>query len=86
MTHGLKQMLLGLFLLTSICSARQSREEGLDKNSLTRSGKVLIVYLSRTNNTKKIAEIIHENIGGMLVGLELKKPYPRDREKFCKPI
>ena len=40
--------------------------------------KVLIVYLSRTNNTKAIAEIINSNIGGQLVALELEKPYPAD--------
>jgi len=36
------------------------------------------VYLSRTNNTKAIAEIIHANVGGQLVALELEKPYPAD--------
>jgi len=40
--------------------------------------RVLIVYLSRTNNTKAIAEIIHANVGGRLVALELEKPYPAD--------
>jgi len=40
------------------------------------SKKILIVYLSRTNNTKAIAEIIHNNVGGTLVALELEKPYP----------
>jgi len=38
----------------------------------------LIVYLSRTNNTKAIAEIIHRKIGGTLVALELETPYPAD--------
>ena len=42
------------------------------------SNKVLIVYLSRTSNTKAIAEIIHSNTGGTLVALELEKPYPGD--------
>jgi len=36
------------------------------------------VYLSRTNNTKTIAEIIHRNVGGTLVALVLEKPYPDD--------
>ena len=36
--------------------------------------KILIVYLSRTNNTKAIAEMIHKNVGGTLVALELKNP------------
>jgi flavodoxin len=40
--------------------------------------KILIVYLSRTNNTKAVAEIIHNNVGGNLVGLELQNPYPED--------
>jgi flavodoxin len=40
--------------------------------------KVLIVYLSRTNNTKAIAEIIHQMVGGSLVALELERPYPAD--------
>ena len=42
------------------------------------SGKILIVYLSRTNNTKAVAEIIQKNVGGTLVALELEKPYPQD--------
>lgn len=40
--------------------------------------KILIVYLSRTNNTKAVAEIIHEKVGGKLVALELQTPYPVD--------
>src|SRR6266496_1459024 len=42
------------------------------------SKKILIVYLSRTNNTKAIAEIIHQKVGGRLVALELETPYPAD--------
>ena len=42
------------------------------------SKKILIVYLSRTNNTKAVAEIIQKNVGGTLVGLELVTPYPAD--------
>ena len=38
----------------------------------------MIVYLSRTNNTTTIAEIIHNNAGGTLVALELEKPYPEN--------
>ena len=38
--------------------------------------EILIVYLSRTKNTHAVAEIIHRQVGGDLVGLELEKPYP----------
>lgn len=44
----------------------------------SKSGKILIVYLTRTNNTKAIAEIIHKHLGGKLVAIELVKPYPED--------
>lgn len=38
--------------------------------------RTLIVYLSRTKNTKVVAEIIQESVGGTLVELELVTPYP----------
>lgn len=40
--------------------------------------KVLIVYLSRTGNTKALADIIHTYTGGTIVALELEKPYPEN--------
>ena len=40
--------------------------------------KILIVYLSRTNNTKAVAEFIHQKVGGRVVALELETPYPAD--------
>jgi len=48
--------------------------------------KILIVYLSRTNNTKAIAEIIHNNVGGTLIGLELKKPYPENYQATVQQV
>ena len=77
MADGLKQILSILFLLTSVCSACQVKE-GPEKNSPPEASNVLIVYLSRTNNTKAIAEIINKHMGGTLVALELKDPYPED--------
>jgi len=50
------------------------------------SKKVLIVYLSRTNNTKAIAELIQRNIGGTLVSLELEKPYPENYQQTVKQV
>ncbi len=48
--------------------------------------KVLIVYLSRTNNTKAIAEIIHKNVGGALIALELENPYPEDYKTIVDQV
>ena len=48
--------------------------------------KILIVYLSRTNNTKAIAEIIQRNVGGDIVGLELVKPYPENYQQTVQQV
>ena len=72
------QMLLTSFLLILGCSSSQMKNVNTKMDSTLRSDKVLIVYLSRTNNTKTIAEIIHKNAGGTLVALELEKPYPEN--------
>jgi flavodoxin len=53
------------------CSKAQKVEAIKDK-------KVLIVYLSRTKNTKAVAEIIQKNVGGDLIELELQNPYPEN--------
>lgn len=50
------------------------------------SKKILIVYLSRTNNTKAIAEIIQKNVGGTLVALELQKPYPENYQAIVQQV
>src|SRR5678815_5337330 len=68
MKKGMMYCLLFGLYMTSACTNAQSNV----------SKKILIVYLSRTNNTKTIAEIIHRNTGGTLVALELEKPYPEN--------
>jgi len=50
------------------------------------SKKILIVYLSRTNNTKAIAEIIQRNVGGELVAIELQKPYPENYKQTVAQV
>lgn len=48
--------------------------------------KILIVYLSRTNNTQAIAELIQHNVGGRMVALELEKPYPQDYKAIVQQV
>ena len=72
------QMLLTSFFLILSCSSSQMKNNNADLDPALKPDKVLIVYLSRTNNTKTIAEIIHKNAGGTLVALELEKPYPEN--------
>ena len=70
----MKSILVLLILSVTICllpGCSKAQDSLTDKN-------ILIVYLSRTNNTKAVAEIIHNNVGGTLVSLELENPYPED--------
>jgi len=78
-------LLTFVLLISSRCSSQvKSGKSGIGVTS--DSGKVLIVYLSRTNNTKAIAEIIHKNVGGTLVALELEKPYPENYQATVQQV
>jgi flavodoxin len=77
-TFSITPLLLAFFLSISSCSCSQTNETVAKTDTSLNADKILIVYLSRTNNTKTIAEIIQSNAGGRLVALELEKPYPDD--------
>lgn len=47
---------------------------------------VLIVYLFRTNNMEAVAEIIHEEMGGDMVELELEKPNPENYDEIVAQV
>ncbi|HET9745954.1 MAG TPA: flavodoxin [Chitinophagaceae bacterium] len=85
-TSFLTHMLLGFFLLISACSSSQTKDINAKVDSAINPDKILIVYLSRTNNTKAIAEIIQRNVGGTLVALELQKPYPENYEVTVQQV
>ena len=72
-----------LCLLSSGCEARQRPARA---QAPAGERQVLIVYLSRTNNTKAIAEMIHENVGGTLIPLELETPYPADYRAIVQQV
>lgn len=72
------RLLIVFFGLISFSCSSQTADINREADLKDRSSKALIVYLSRTKNTKAIAEIIHENIGGTLVALELESPYPEN--------
>jgi len=82
MTH----LLFTLFLLISSCSSSEMKNINTTMDFKVEPGKVLIVYLSRTNNTRAIAEIIHKNVGGTLVALELEKPYPENYQAIVQQV
>jgi len=63
-----------------------SLSSGCSKAQSVPSEKILIVYLSRTSNTKAVADIIHNNVGGTLVALELENPYPEDYQANVEQV
>lgn len=70
--------------MLSACSKAQS--PSTEKGELLRDKKVLIVYLSRTKNTKAVAEIIYNKVGGDLMALELVTPYPEDYQTTVNQV
>ena len=76
----MKNMIV-LFISFSSCFQMDTGEK---KHST--SDTILIVYLSRTNNTKVLAEIIQQKVGGDLVALELENPYHDDYDAIVKQV
>lgn len=80
---------LSLMIATFICFLSGcSRAQQLPANAQppSREKKILIVYLSRTGNTKALAEIIHQKVGGTMVALELETPYPADYDVTVQQV
>jgi flavodoxin len=69
--------LLSFLLPASSCAfspKQPASSSDLDQNRQD----TLIVFLSRTRNTKALAEIVHDQVGGTVVELELENPYPEN--------
>lgn len=80
------QLLLAFFFLILAGSSTPKNETSTQTEATVDPDKILIVYLSRTNNTKVIAEMIHEMVGGTLIPLELEAPYPEDYQAIVQQV
>ena len=78
LTTPLAHLLLAFLFLISACSSTQTERIDAETGTDVAAGKILIVYLSRTKNTKAVAEMIQKNVGGRLVAIELENPYPEN--------
>ncbi|MFT3901790.1 MAG: flavodoxin [Niabella sp.] len=76
--------ILALVLFTSSC--KEDMPTATVTEPTIKSERTLIVYLSRTKNTKVVAEIIHKEVGGKLVALELETPYPEDYQTIVNQV
>src|SRR5580704_5170888 len=84
-----RTVVLLLTISTILCLASgpsRAQQPAANSQRVPPEKNTLIVYLSRTNNTKAIAEIIHQQVGGTLVALELETPYPADYRETVQQV
>lgn len=70
------------FCLINPCSHAQDKQE----DTMVTTHKILIVYLTRTNNTKAVAKLIQTKVGGDLMALEPLNPYPKEYNKHVAQV
>jgi len=78
--------LLALILMFSSCDASNKKEVDSETIVISDYEKILIVYLSRTNNTKAVAKMIQARTGGDLVALELQDSYPENYQEIVARV
>jgi flavodoxin len=86
----MKKLLKYYFLLSScllmLLSCSRAQDQEPEKTTLLEDKKVLILYLSRTKNTKAVAGLIHQQVGGDLVALELVTPYQENYQQIVAQV
>lgn len=80
------QIALLITMLIMSCTLAQQGDIITGTPSNISPERTLIVYLSRTNNTKSVAQMIEKNLGGNLVALELQTPYPEDYQANVEQV
>lgn len=86
----MKKLTTFLFIITvAVCmlsGCSKAQETVQNKDEFLTDKNVLIVYMSRTKNTKAVAAIIHQNVGGSFIELELENPYPEDYKTIVSQV
>jgi flavodoxin len=80
------RLLGGCFLLLAASAFTHPADAQTPAKAALKPRNVLIVYLSRTNNTKAVAGFIQQAIGGTLVALEVEKPYPANYQATVQQV
>lgn len=86
----MKKLTTFWFIITvTICmlsGCSKAQETAQNKDEFLTDKNVLIVYMSRTKNTRAVAAIIHQNVGGSFIELELENPYPEDYKTIVSQV
>lgn len=75
----MKKLLLSIITATTIFGGIANAQE-----NQTNDKKVLVVYYSKSGNTKQIAQYIQETTGGDIFAIEPLTPYPDDYKATTK--
>ena len=80
--------IVALFLLVLVICGYRAYMFGDVTLSLEQMAKkrILITYYTRTNDTTKIADTIHELIGGDMIKIEPERAYPADKNAYLNKI
>ena len=78
--------IIGLAVIFSTSSCKEDMDVPAVTEPTIQPEKTLIVFLSRTKNTKVVAEMINDNVGGTLVALELETPYPENYQAIVNQV
>ncbi len=85
----MKQLLSRALLITAMvvfaCASSLSQEPRISSTRVAQKS-ILIVYLSRTENTAVVANIIREQVGGSLERIEIQTPYPADYDAIVAQV
>jgi len=85
MEANFKHCLLAVIILC-ISSCSRAQNPARQQTETMKAKNILIIYLSRTQNTKAVAEIIHQKVGGDIVALELQNPYPENYQQIVAQV
>ncbi|MDT0690039.1 flavodoxin [Salegentibacter sp. F188] len=86
MKSHLYPALLFFLCLNISCNGKSTSQPQDEETIAQESSNILIVYLSRTNNTEAVAEMIQDFVGGEMVELQLKDPYPENYQEIVDQV
>lgn len=76
-------LMLGILVLSACSQAQTANQSGTANHN---PSKPLIVYLSRTQNTANLAQMIQKHTGGDVAAIEAETPYPADYQTLVSQV
>ena len=83
-SFSLRTILAGLAVVAMLFSALPALAATAENTDKAAAKKPLVVYFSESGHTKKVAEMIHQKVGGDILRVEPEKAYPQDYDTLVK--